>query len=88
MVAPWKKKSLSNLKEKIKQYPTIGVVDITGVPSNQFQQMRKKLAQDLEFIISRKSLINRALDESKIKGFEKYMQGSVGLVFTREDPFT
>ncbi|HHQ44599.1 MAG TPA: 50S ribosomal protein L10 [Candidatus Altiarchaeales archaeon] len=87
MVASWKEQLVGQVGKNLKDYGVCGVVDITGVPSKQFQQIRKTLGNDVKVVIGRKRLLQMGLDENGVKNLDDYLNGSVGLVFTNLDPF-
>ena len=37
-----KKEEVNQLKELMKKYKVVGIIDLTGMPSPQLQRMRKK----------------------------------------------
>lgn len=90
MVAEWKKKEVKKLKELIERYPVIGVVDLYEVPSEQVQRIRKNLKGEAEIKMSRKSLILRALRESKKENIGELSEGMgkmPALIFSDLDAF-
>lgn len=88
----WKKDEVDKLTNLLKDSPVVGIVDIEGIPSYQFQQIRAKLRGSIDITISRNTLIERAIDKviderdeiEKIKG---YMSGQTALVTTDINPF-
>ena len=90
-VSERKKKEVIKLKRLIKDYPVIGLVDITSLPSPQLQKMRKNLKDDMTIYVSKKRLIQMVLDQSKdIKGIgelKSYLRGMPALILSKEDPF-
>jgi large subunit ribosomal protein L10 len=87
MVATWKIKEVENLAERISKSKVVGLIDINGIPSKQFQQMRKGLTGKAQIRVTRGSIMKRAFEKAKLKDFDKYVQGSMGVVFTDLDPF-
>lgn len=90
MVAEWKKKEVRELKELIESYPVIGVVDFHEIPSKQIHQIRKNLKGKAEIKMSRKTLMERAFEESEKEGVEQ-LKGKMGempaLIFSNLNPF-
>jgi len=86
MVAPRKFKEVDELAEKMAQSKAIALINIEGIPSKQFQIMRKNLAGKAEVRISKNTLMARALDKAGIKDLKGCIQGSAGLVFTDLSP--
>ncbi|VVB51148.1 50S ribosomal protein L10 [uncultured archaeon] len=87
MVADWKTKELKHLVSKIKAAKVVGVVNIEGVPSKQFQSMRRTLGKDVEIRVARKNIISRALHDAKVGSLGDHVSGSSGLILTNLDPF-
>jgi len=87
MVATWKIKEVENLAERISKSKVVGLVNISGIPSRQFQQMRKGLRGKAEIKVTKNSVMKRAFEKTKLKDLGEYIQGSMGIVFTDLDPF-
>jgi len=87
MVATWKTDLVDELAQKVKSHKVVGIVGIENVPSKQMSSIRKKISSDVELIVSRKSIIKRALGKAKVKGMDGYVDGIVGLIFTDLNPF-
>jgi len=88
--APYKKEKVKKIKELSKEYPIIGVINLENLPCAQLQQMRSKLKGKVDFFMTRKTLIERGLTETKlpgINGLKDYLKGVPALVFTKENPF-
>ena len=56
-VSKTKIKELKTLKKLIKEYPVVGVIDITSLPSSQFQAMKHKLRERLMIRVSKKRVL-------------------------------
>jgi large subunit ribosomal protein L10 len=88
-VPQWKREEVDDVVAMIESHDSVGVVDITGIPSRQLQDMRRELHGDAELRVSRNTLIVRALEEID-QGAEQltdYVSGQVGLVGTDSNPF-
>tara|TARA_Y100000310_G_scaffold329076_1_gene398295 strand:+ start:4068 stop:5000 length:933 start_codon:yes stop_codon:yes gene_type:complete len=90
--APKKKKEVAKLTQLIKEYPVVGIADLTSLPSAQFQAIRKKLKKNMEIRTTKKRLLKLAIENSKDKkGIEKLedsLEKSMpALIVTRENPF-
>jgi len=88
-IPQWKQEEVADVVTMIESYDSVGVVDITGIPSRQLQDMRRDLHGSAELRVARNTLIVRALEEID-EGFEdltEYVSGQVGLVGTNENPF-
>lgn len=90
-VSEKKKKEVIRLNKLLKEYPVVGLVDITGLPSPQLQRMRKSLKDSMLIYVSKKRLISIVLDQSKdIKGLSElknYLRGMPCLILSKENPF-
>ena len=67
-VSETKKKEVEHVKSLLSKYKTIGILDLTNLPSPQLQDARKKL--DVEIRVTKKRLLKIALNEID-KGVEK-----------------
>ncbi|MFW5956707.1 MAG: 50S ribosomal protein L10 [Halorhabdus sp.] len=88
-IPEWKREEIDNLVDMLSAYDSVGIVDLTGIPSQQLQDMRRNLYGTAELRVSRNTLVERALDEID-EGFEQlveYVSGHVGLIGTNENPF-
>jgi len=88
-IPQWKRDEVDALVETLRQYDSVGVVDLTGIPSTQLQDMRRDLHETAELRVSRNTLLSRAL-EAVEDGFEElteYISGHVGLIGTNDNPF-
>jgi large subunit ribosomal protein L10 len=88
-IPEWKRVEVAELVDFIESYDSVGVVDVTGIPSRQFQQMRRGLHGSAEVRMSRNTLMRRALEEVD-RGFEtltEYVAGQVAFIATDDNPF-
>lgn len=91
-VAEYKKKIVQSIVKCIKEYPIIGVANMENLPAPQLQAMRAKLRGKVYLIMTKKRLMKIALEQVKndkkdIEDLEKYFEGMVALVFTKDSPF-
>jgi large subunit ribosomal protein L10 len=89
-IPEWKREEVGEIGAFIDSYDSVGVVDITGIPSQQLQDMRRDLHGTAELRVSRNTLLARALEEAG-GGAEQlagYVSGQVGLIGTNANPFT
>lgn len=87
MVATWKTSLVDDISSKIKKSNVVGVVKISGIPSKNFQTIRKKLTGDVEVIVMRGSLIKKSLEKAGIQGMDSYVDGPSGLILSKLNPF-
>jgi len=88
-IPEWKREEVDAVVEMIESYDSLGVVDITGIPSRQLQDMRRGLHGTAELRVSRNTLLERALDEvdAGLEQLNEYVSGQVGLIGTNSNPF-
>ncbi len=88
-IPAWKREEVDALVAFIEAYETIGIIDVTGIPSRQFQQMRADLHGTAAVRMSRNTLIERALDDvdDGLEALTAYVDGQVGLIGTNANPF-
>ncbi|QLH82913.1 50S ribosomal protein L10 [Halosimplex pelagicum] len=88
-IPQWKQEEVADVVEMIESYDSVGIVDITGIPSRQLQDMRRDLYGTAELRVSRNTLMERALEEvdDGLEDLTGYVSGQVGLIGTNENPF-
>ena len=91
-VAPWKRDLIEELKEKFKEYPVVGILNIQGIPAKQFQEMRELLRGKAEIKVSRRVLLRTSIEkaseeDSDLEDLSDYLEGPCALIFTEMDPF-
>ncbi|WP_459192338.1 50S ribosomal protein L10 [Halosimplex sp. J119] len=88
-IPQWKQEEVADVVEMIESYDSVGIVDITGIPSRQLQDMRRDLYGTAELRVSRNTLVERALEEvdDGLEVLTDYVSGQVGLIGTNDNPF-
>ena len=91
-VAEWKKEEVKELIGIINKYDVIGIVDLMNIPAKQLQEMRKTLKDDAVIRMSKKNLIDLALEDcnaekTDIVDLSEHMDGQVALIATEMNPF-
>ncbi|MFT4922455.1 MAG: large subunit ribosomal protein L10 [Haloarculaceae archaeon] len=88
-IPEWKRVEVADINDFLDRYDSVGVVDITGIPSQQLQDMRRDLYGTAELRVSRNTLLERALEETDegMEDLTTYVSGQVGLIGTSENPF-
>jgi large subunit ribosomal protein L10 len=78
-VSPWKKDTVSDLKDLISGEGTIAVIDIHGVPASAMLGMRENLRPSMGIQVAKKRLMRRAWEESGYAedDLEKLFDGAV-----------
>lgn len=90
-VSDQKKKIVAEFKALLKEYPVVGAVDVEKLPAKQLMIMRKKLRGSAHIQMTKRRLLNIALDESGIEGLpelKKHLKGMPALLFSKDNPFT
>lgn len=90
--ANWKVEYLKDLKQVIQSNPVIAIVNISGIPAPQLQNMRGALRGKICLIVAKNNLINIALKdmETEFKGIIKLSElidGQCALVGSTDNPF-
>ena len=89
-VSEEKKGIVKEIVTLLEKYPVIGSVDMTGLPASQLQQINQKLRETALLRMTKKRLINLAIQQvkEKKKGIENLeIRGMAALIFTEQDPF-
>ncbi|MBT3416623.1 50S ribosomal protein L10 [Candidatus Woesearchaeota archaeon] len=92
-VSDKKKKKVTELVKDLQSEPIIGIIDLTSLPSAQFQKIKHKLRKDFKVVVAKKSLIKIAIEKVKDskKGIEKldaYLENAMpAILFTKQDAF-
>ncbi|WP_277552973.1 50S ribosomal protein L10 [Halobaculum limi] len=88
-IPEWKREEVDALTTFVDSYDAVGVVDLTGIPSRQLQDMRRDLHGQAELRMSRNTLIQRTLDEvdAGVEELDEFVSGHVGLIGTNDNPF-
>lgn len=90
MPREWKKKDIKEMKELIESYPVVGIINMHKLPSPQLEEMRKKLHGKAKIRMSRKTLMEIAIDESdkeNIEDLKEHLKGEAAFIFTEMNPF-
>ena len=82
-----KKEIIQNLKDKIKQSKSVIFTNFKGLGVKENEDLRNKLkAENSEYFVAKKTLIDLAFKDLKIDGFApKELEGQVAAVFGYED---
>jgi large subunit ribosomal protein L10 len=88
-IPQWKRDEVDAIVDVIESHESVGVVDVTGIPSRQLQTMRQNLHGLADLRIGRNTLIRRALDEvdEGVETLTDVVSGQVGLIVTDDNPF-
>lgn len=83
----WKKEQVSDLKNLICAYPTVGMARIRGLGGKQLQRIRRDLRGKAQMRVSRNSLISVSLNESGMNDMVDLIEDQLALIFTNLDAF-
>jgi len=89
-VSSAKQKAVQDIKELIDYYPVVAIINLENLPAKQLQKMKTKLRKDLEIRVTKKSIIEHALELSNKKDITKlvpHLIGSPALLLSKENPF-
>ncbi|PSP84972.1 50S ribosomal protein L10 [Halobacteriales archaeon QS_1_68_17] len=88
-IPEWKREEVADLVDTLEAYDSVGIVDITGIPSRQLQVMRRDLHGTAEVRVSRNTLLVRALEEvdDGLEGLTEFVSSQVGVIGTNDNPF-
>ncbi len=92
-VSKKKKQEVENLKRLISNNSVIGILDLVGLPSSQFQKMRAMLKNSVIIRVTKKRLIRLALKEAEkdkpgITRLEDVLKDCMpAMIFTSQEPF-
>src|SRR3989339_1755724 len=91
-VAEYKKEIVGNLARLMDEYPIVAVVNMENLPAPQLQTIRAQLRKDFYITMTKRRLINLAIEQVKpkkkgIEQLEAYLGGMPALIFTKENPF-
>ena len=92
-VAPSKKEAVQKINTLLKNYSTVGLARITGIPGPQMQKIRQKLRGKVELVVSKNTLFELAIKDTEktkpgIKGLNEKITSQMALVATNLNPFT
>jgi len=88
-VSDVKKAKVKELAELFKK-KTVMVISVKGLPSAQFQDIKKKMRDKAKIQVIKKSLVNFALDANKVEALNDlipYIEDSTAMLFSDEDAF-
>jgi len=82
---PIKEKAVKALAEKIKNAKTLMIVSIKGLPSKQFQMIKKSVREHASVQVAKKNIMVRAIDavgNGSILDLKKYVQENSAFVIS------
>lgn len=82
-----KEKQVSDMADKIKNSKTLMVASIKGLPSKQFQSIKKSIRDHADVRVAKKNIMMRALKEAGVEGMEEYVGADCALVISELDAY-
>lgn len=85
-----KEKKVEEFKEWINEYPVVGILDMQNLPAKQLQQMKGDIKEFAKIKMSRKTLMDIALDQSDREDIEDLQDNNStqpAFIFSERDPF-
>ncbi len=90
MVQEEKIQKVKNVKKLIESHTVIGLVDMYKMPSKQLQQIKKELRGEAVIKMTKKTILNHALEEldnGNIKKIEDFYPRQPALILSDKGPF-
>jgi len=86
-IPQWKREEIEEFEELIEQHDAVGIVNVEGIASKQFQQIRRNLHGAAKVRVGRNTLMRRALEAQGLENLVEYVEGQTGLLLTDDNPF-
>ena len=86
-IPEWKRDEIDEFERLIDEHDAVGVVNVEGIASKQFQELRRNLHGSAVVRVGRNTLMRRALEEKGLDSLIDYVEGQTGLLLTDENPF-
>lgn len=86
-----KEEIVANLVEKIENSNVVGILDMHSLPAKQLQQINQELGDSAEKFMTRKTLMELALDKADKENIEQLKENTAvqpALIFSDSNPFT
>ncbi len=87
-IPQWKRDEIDEFEALIEEHDAVGVVNVEGIASKQFQELRRNLYGSAVVRVGRNTLMRRTLEEKGLEDLIDYVEGQSGLLLTDENPFT
>ncbi|MFB6242285.1 MAG: 50S ribosomal protein L10 [Candidatus Nanosalina sp.] len=85
-----KEKKVEEFAEAIEEYEVIGILDMHSLPARQLQEIEREIGEFAEIKMSRKTLMDIALDNSDREGINQLNMDEAmqpAFIFSTKDPF-
>jgi large subunit ribosomal protein L10 len=90
-VSEVKLQTVHELTKLIEEYPIIAIANMENLPARNLASMRTKLRGKVHISMTKKRLIQKAIEGSKKPGMQDlkgHLKGMPALIFTKENPFS
>ncbi len=90
MTREQKEEKVDEFKTKIEDYPVVGLLDMHNLPSRQLQQMKKEMKEFANIKMSKKTLMQIAIDQAEKDDIEQLEDNDAtqpAFIFSNKDPF-
>ncbi|MFH1126942.1 MAG: 50S ribosomal protein L10 [archaeon] len=90
MVQEWKIKKVEELTKELESSPVVGMIDLHGLGAAHLQQMKKDTRDSAKIIVTKKTIILRAIEKSKkenIKDLTKFNPHIPALILSKDNAF-
>jgi len=82
-----KEKDVNDLSEMIKGAKTLMVASIKGLPSKQFQSIKKSIREHAEVKVAKKNIMMRALKAAGVEGMDQYIGADCAFIISDLDAY-
>lgn len=85
-----KEEKVEYFKEEIESNPVIGILDMHNLPAKQLQQIKKEMKEFAKVRMSRKTLMQIAIEQSDKEDIEQLEENDAiqpAFIFSEKDPF-
>jgi large subunit ribosomal protein L10 len=82
-----KEKDVNDLAEAIKKAKTLMVASIKGLPSKQFQNIKKSIREHAEVKVAKKNIMMRSLKAAGVTGMDEYVGADCAFVISDLDAY-
>ncbi len=89
-VSEEKKRYVTLLQDRFTKNKSVLIASSKGLPSSQFQEIKKRLRRKAEFVVAKKTLVLRALrgvQKGALQNLKNYIQADTVLIFSDIDVF-
>ncbi len=90
MTREQKEEKVEEFRQKIEEHPVVGILDMHNLPSRQLQEMKKDMKEFADIKMSRKTLMDLAIDNASKEGVEQLEENDAiqpAFIFSEKDPF-